>query len=82
MPSEGNTVPAPTGLTLVSKTNSFVQLDSSVMKDKKRSSFFNGLFYEKLNIPIIYNPIYHTNKGKSSLTSLVACKPVTVTLKN
>jgi len=24
-----------------------------------------------LNIPIIYNPIYH--KGKSSLTSLVAC---------
>jgi hypothetical protein len=43
------------------------------MKDKKRSSFFNGLFYEKLNIPIIYNPIYHTNKGKSTLTSFVAC---------
>jgi len=26
-----------------------------------------------LNIPIIYNPINHTNKGKSPLTSFVAC---------
>jgi len=43
------------------------------INSKTRSSFIIVLVLRYLNIPIIYNPIYHTNKGKSSLTSLVAC---------
>jgi len=41
------------------------------INSKTRSSFFIVLVLRYLNILIIYNPIYH--KGKSSLTSLVAC---------
>jgi hypothetical protein len=52
------------------------------MNDKKRSSFLIVLVLRYLNIVIINNSIYHTNKRKSSHTSLVACKPVTVSLKN
>jgi len=43
------------------------------INSKTRSSFFIVLVLRYLNIPIIYNPINHTNKCKSSLTSLVAC---------
>ena len=43
------------------------------INSKTRSNFFIVLVLRYLNIPIIYNPINHTKKGKSSLTSLVAC---------
>jgi len=45
VPSEGVAVPPSIGFTVTSNTNSLVQLDSSVMNDKKRSSFLITLIY-------------------------------------
>ena len=50
VPSEGVAVPPSIGFTFTSNINSLVQLDSSVMNDKKRSSFLIMLIYRLLNI--------------------------------
>jgi hypothetical protein len=43
------------------------------INSKTRSSFLFVLVLIYLNVMKINNSKYHTNKGKSSLTSLVAC---------
>ena len=54
--------------------------EASGTNSKTRNSFFIVLILRYLNVMKKNNSIYHTNKGKSSLTSLAASKPVTVTL--
>jgi len=56
-----------------------ISIDEQEINSKTRSSFFIVLICSSFKCN---EKFHHTNKGRSSLTSLVACKPVTVSLKN